>query len=288
MIKTILVPASGSDTDAVVFETALAAARPSRAHLEFFHLRVSSGAALQYTPHVGFARGKALHNVLQELHKEAEQRSNAAERHFRGFCQQHKINVVDGPIAFNEVSASWHEEHGEGEEPFITRGRLHDLLVMGRFTRPNGLPPDLLRLVLVECGRPILIAGPRAPRTLSGTAMICWKAALEPARVLTAAMPLLTAAERVVVVAIDEGGSSANGAAAVARQLAWHGIRAEGQTVKADGRPIAELLSLAAQACNADLLVMGSYSTGPLRQEIFGGCTRSMLEHAEVPVFLLR
>jgi nucleotide-binding universal stress UspA family protein len=101
-------------------------------------------------------------------------------------------------------------------------------------------------------------------------------------------MPLLTAAERVVVVAIDEGGSSANGAAAVARQLAWHGIRAEGQTVKADGRPIAELLSLAAQACNADLLVMGSYSTGPLRQEIFGGCTRSMLEHAEVPVFLLR
>ena len=185
------------------------------------------------------------------------------------------------------MSASWHEEGGDGEEPFITRARLHDLLVMGRFTRPNGLPPHLLRLVLVECGRPILIAGPRAPRTLSGTAMICWKAAREPARVLTAAMPLLTAAERVVVVAIDEGGSSANGAAAVARQLAWHGIRAEGQTVKADDRPIAELLSLAAQACNADLLVMGSYGTGPLQQEIFGGCTRSMLEHAELPVFLL-
>jgi len=288
MIKTILVPASGSDTDAVVFDTALAAARPCRAHLEFFHLRVSSGAALPYTPHVGFARGKALHNVLQDLHKEAEQRSNAAECHIRDFCQRHKIIVADAPVAFNEVSASWHEERGDGEEPFITRARLHDLLVMGRFTRPNGLPPDLLRLVLVECGRPILIAGPRAPRTLSGTAMICWKAAREPARVLTAAMPLLTAAERVVVVAIDEGGSSANGAAAVARQLAWHGIRAEGQTVKTDGRPIAELLSLAAQACNADLLVMGSYSTGPLRQEIFGGCTRSMLEHAEVPVFLLR
>ena len=122
MIKTILVPASGSDTDAVVFDTALAAARPCRAHLEFFHLRVSSGAALQYTPHVGFARGKALHNVLQELHKEAEQRSNAAERHFRDFCQRHKITVVDAPVAFNEVSASWHEERGEGEEPFITRG----------------------------------------------------------------------------------------------------------------------------------------------------------------------
>ena len=57
--------------------------------------------------------------------------------------------------------------------------------------------------------------------------------------------------------------------------------------MKADGRPIAESLALAAQACKADFLVMGGYSTGPLRQEIFGGCTRSMLEHAEVPLFLL-
>jgi nucleotide-binding universal stress UspA family protein len=287
MIKTILVPASGTDTDSVVFATALAAARPFGAHLEFFHLRVSSGAALQYIPHVGFARGKALHNALQELHKEAEQRSNAAERHIRGFCQLHNIAVVDCPPAMNEVSASWHEERGGGEEPFIMRARLHDLVVMGRFTRPNGLPPDLLRLVLLESGRPILIAGPRAPRTLSGTAMICWKAAREPARAVTAAMPLLRAAERVVVTAIDEGGISADGASGLARQLAWHGISAEMQTVKADARPIAELLALAAQGCKADFLVMGGYSSGPLKQELFGGCTRSMLEHAEVPVFLL-
>jgi len=99
MIKTILVPASGSDTDAVVFDTALAAARPCRAHLEFFHLRVSSGAALRYTPHVGFARGKALHNVLQDLHKEAEQRSKVAEQHMRDFCQRHKITVADAPAS---------------------------------------------------------------------------------------------------------------------------------------------------------------------------------------------
>jgi hypothetical protein len=38
---------------------------------------------------------------------------------------------------------------------------------------------------------------------------------------------------------------------------------------------------------SADLLVMGSYSTGPLREEIFGGCTRSILNHAPVPVFVL-
>src|SRR5262249_14015008 len=75
MFRTILVPASGSDTDAVVFETALAAARPQRAHLEFFHVCVSAGEALRYMPHASFARGDALHNVLQELKEESEHRS---------------------------------------------------------------------------------------------------------------------------------------------------------------------------------------------------------------------
>jgi nucleotide-binding universal stress UspA family protein len=287
MIKSIFVPASGTDTDTVVFETALAAARPFRAHLEFFHLRVSSGEALRFTPHASFARGQGLRNALHELHQESESRSEAAERHVRDICKRHKIAVADAPGFFRRVSASRHEERGNGEEPFITRARVHDLAVMGRFTRPNGLPPDLLQRLLVECGRPVLIAGPHAPRSLTGTVMVCWKDAREPARALTAAMPLVTEAERVVIAAVDEGRASGNDAAAVARELSWHGIRAETQTIAADGRPIATLLSSAAAACGADLVVMGGYSRGPLREEIFGGCTRSVLEHAEVPVFVL-
>jgi nucleotide-binding universal stress UspA family protein len=143
----------------------------------------------------------------------------------------------------------------------------------GRFTRPNGLPPNLLPFLLVECGRPMLITAARAPHRL-GTIMVAWKDAREPARALTAAMPLLTEAEKVVVAEVVEGAPSANDAATVAAQLAWHGPRAEARTIRADSRPVAALLSSAAEACSADLVVMGSYSTGPMREEIFGGCTR--------------
>jgi nucleotide-binding universal stress UspA family protein len=117
--------------------------------------------------------------------------------------------------------------------------------------------------------------------------MVAWKDAREPARALTAAMPLLTEAKRVVVAEIDEGHPSANDAGAVAAQLAWHGVRAEPLTIRTDHWPIAALLSSAAEACSADLLVMGSYSKGPMREEIFGGCTQAMLNHAAVPVFVL-
>lgn len=286
MIRTILVPASGSETDAIVFETALAAARPCQAHLEFFHVRVSSGEALRYTPHASFARGKALRGVLQELKQELQNRWEAAGCHVREFCKQHKITMADAPGRLDGISASWREEAGNGEEPFITRARVHDLVVMGQFTRPNGLPPNLLPFLLVECGRPMLITAARAPHRL-GTIMVAWKDAREPARALTAAMPLLTEAEKVVVAEVVEGAPSANDAATVAAQLAWHGLRVETRTIRADGRPIAVLLSSAAEACSADLLVMGSYSTGPMREEIFGGCTRSILNHAPVPVFVL-
>jgi len=77
-------------------------------------------------------------------------------------------------------------------------------------------------------------------------------------------MPLLIEAERVVVAEIIEGDPSANDPAAVATQLKWHGLRAESRTIRADGHLVAALLSSAAEACSADLLVMGSYSTGPL------------------------
>jgi hypothetical protein len=44
MIKTILVPATGSATDAGVFTSALAVARPLRAHLGFLHVRGDAAA----------------------------------------------------------------------------------------------------------------------------------------------------------------------------------------------------------------------------------------------------
>ena len=161
-----------------------------------------------------------------------------------------------------------------------------DLVVMARASRPNGLPPDLLQLLLFGSGRPILIPAAKPPANVVGTIMICWKNAAEPTRAITAAMPLLIKAKRVLITSVEEDRPSAD-AAAVARYLEWHGIRAETQAIKAGGRPIATLLSYVAKDCAADLVVMGAYGRGPFQETIFGGCTQSVLEHADVPVFLL-
>src|SRR3974377_1228977 len=95
MIKTILVPTGGSDTDFVVFETALALAQLFIAHLEFFHVRVDAAEALRYLPHATFARGRGLRNALDERDQESQARSRAGKQHFQNFCRRHRLNVHD-------------------------------------------------------------------------------------------------------------------------------------------------------------------------------------------------
>jgi hypothetical protein len=51
-MKTILVPTGGSDTDDTVFSTALTAARPFTAHLNFSHIKIDPGEATPYVSHV--------------------------------------------------------------------------------------------------------------------------------------------------------------------------------------------------------------------------------------------
>ena len=49
---TVFVPTAGSDSVAAVFATALAAARPPRAHFEFLHMRIRTAEAAVFTPHL--------------------------------------------------------------------------------------------------------------------------------------------------------------------------------------------------------------------------------------------
>ncbi len=287
-MKTILVPTGGSEMDHAVFQTALCAARPLHAHLEFFHVRVGAGEAALYTPHIAFARGRAIEDAIVRLQQEEAKRSAAASLHFGAFCKQMKIDVIERPSKLDTVTASWREEENNALERITLRARHNELVVLGRTTRPSGLPLDLLEQLLLTCGRPLLIAPAKAPRTLLGTVMVCWKETPEAARAVTAALPLLAKAKRVVFVAIDEDGEpSLESLRDIAHQMAWHGIRAKAHLVANTGRPTAEQIALTAAEHGADLMVMGGYGHSRARELIFGGCTQFFLDHADIPIFLL-
>jgi|ERR1700761_4618546 len=287
-IKIILVPAGGSESDRGIFETALAVAVPFAAHLDFYHLTVDACEAAENIPHVGFAMGAGLVNTLTELRTEEQERLSAARDQVEAFCHQHGIAMREKPQDCNAVSASWCEESGDSRSLFMRRARCSDLIVMGRSRHRNHLPANLLERLLLESGRPILLAPTEETKPINGTIMVCWKDCREAVHALIAAMPLLRQAARVFIVNVDEGGDDGGMAAIdrVARQLLCHGIHAATCHVTSDGRPVADKLSSAAQELEAGLMVMGTYSRRPISELLFGGCTQSFLGAADRPILL--
>jgi len=287
-MKSFLVPIGGSATDEAVLETALAAARPFAAHLQFLHIRLGLGQAAQHTPHVAFVSGPALQDALQQLAAEGCARSAAAVQHVHDFCARSNIELRDVPTGSQAVTASCREEEGDALERVVFHARHNDLVVIGRSSKPNGLPPDFLELLLMGSGRPVLIASPVPAQTVTGTIMVCWRESADAARAVTAAAPFLDRAKRLVFVGVAETGAvSAEALNEVACQFAWSGISSEVQVISPNGRPVQELLAGAARACAADLIVAGAYGHSRLREVVFGGCTQSFIRHCDRPVLLM-
>lgn len=288
MIKNILVPASGSPTDQAVFGSALALARPFGAHLSCLHVQLSTAEAAPRAPHVDFCMGPALSDALLRLNEEQAQLSSAALLHFKQFCARNNVALVSEPKPSTLVTASWREETDHAAARLMLHARHSDAVVLGRPHRNDYLPRQFIEDLLMGCGRPVLIAPESPPQRLTGTVAVGWKETPEAARALTAAMPILRKAKRVVLLHMTEQESSADSNLDdLARQLGWHGIDAEAHVLARKTGPAAVELPLAAAEFNADLLVVGGFGRGPLRELVFGGVTRSLIDQAELAVFML-
>lgn len=168
---------------------------------------------------------------------------------------------------------------------FVRAAWLHDLVVVGQYDPqdPQGrvVPADFAESVALTSGRPTLVV----PRTgdvgagLGRCALVGWKRAREAAVALTAALPLLHAAQRVHV-ALPAGERSV-----IEPWLLRHDIDAQFHEGPDDALAGERLLSCAAEV-GADLLVMGCYGHGRLRELVLGGASRTVLERAHLPVLM--
>ena len=78
-MKTILGLIGGGERDEVILRTALAAAVPLSAHLDFLHVHVTAVKAARYN-RVDFAMGSALRNAMDQLETKAKSFSQSCRR----------------------------------------------------------------------------------------------------------------------------------------------------------------------------------------------------------------
>lgn len=286
-MKTILTFVGGGDRDQVIMQTALAAAIPLSGHLDFLHLHVPATQAARYA-HTEFASGPALRNAFERLKTNANAFSDLAAENVREFCARAQIEICDTPTNVRSVTARFREEQSNELERLTFHARHSDLIVMGRARQKQGLAPDTLEHLMLNCGRPILVAATAAPQTLTDTIMVCWQESGNAARAVTAATPLLARAKRAVFVSVAEQDDGVTVALEdLARQFAWNGVATEVRVIPASRRGIPGALTAAAEECGADLVVMGAYGRSRAREFIFGSCTEAFLDGSDRPILLV-
>jgi nucleotide-binding universal stress UspA family protein len=282
--KTILVPLEGSESNASVLETALVAARIFGAHLEVLHVKADPREVFAFLSEPATAGSVEL--VMEAAERNANALAAKARGLFDAFCRKSGVAAEAPRPGGNAVSASWNEEVGLAGELVAARGRLADLVAVARPAEKDPAPV-FLETALMETGRPILVAPPRAAKTLGTSVTIAWNDSAQAARAVAAAMPFLTRADKVTILTVKGPDEAAASPRDLAAHLARHGVKAATKTITAGSRHAGEALLAESQGLGADLLVMGGFGHSRVREIILGGVTQHVLAAARLPVLMM-
>ncbi len=190
------------------------------------------------------------------------------------------------------VEAGWRAVEGAPLTTALREVREADLVVAGQYDPAD---PDsfvatrFLETLVLDSGRPVLVIPYAGKFDVPGArAMVAWNGSREATRALHDAMPLIAGGAARVLCAQGAGprpDASLPGHAVAA--LASHGVQADVEHCQ-EGSDLAigEMLLSRAADFGADLVVMGAYGRGRLRELVLGGVTRTMLDSMTLPVLM--
>lgn len=277
--KTIVAIIQSRDDAERVLDCALPLATRFQGHLIGVH---AEALPVAYTSAVGFPDTEFL-QATAEVNKE---RADALRMLFR--------NRMRG----SGVSSEWRSLEsfsGDSAHCGISSARCADLAIAAqRNPHADATATADIDALLFESGRPVLIV-PHAGPTHDGSyrrVIVAWNGSRESARAAFDALPLLMEAEHTEIFVIDppedvEQDAEASGAE-IATALARHGVNVSVASETSSGRSVDHILQARIAGTGADLLVLGAYSHSWLRQLLFGGITRTVLQSMPIATFMSR
>lgn len=276
---------SGSEAAAAA---ALDLGRRFSARVELLHVEIDAD---RMVPVVGEGMsGAAVEQLALRLRVETEKRRERAQSVYEKLCVTAGLNVVeaDAVTAPGSFAVSYrHLVDGEIDN-VLHFGGLSDLIVMARpgSEEEGGLSASF-DAALFDSGRPVLLVPANPVADLGTTVAVAWDRSREAVRAVAAALPVLAAAKKVVILTAREPGHRVE-PSGLAVYLALHGIEARTWAFTPGPGALGDvLLEEAGKAAGANLLVMGAYGHSRLREMVLGGVTRSVLADAEMPVLLM-
>lgn len=289
--RTILVPVGQPDNAESAIEAAFLVARRFAGHVRGLHvlpdLTKPATHALVATRMTAEEARREFRKLTATAEREVKRQSGELKRLFEAAAGRAGASPQSAPGSADRPSSSWQEVTGFESELVGRMGRIFDLTVIAR-RGPRGSSHDTVQAALLDTGRPLLLAPPAVHASVGDAVLLAWNASPQAARAAAAALPFLSQAARICIIAVGNGPEPEPSASDLGRALAWHGIAPEVRHIEQGSRRVRDILLSEAEAMAADLLVIGAYSHSRMRQIVFGGVTEHMLDHANLPVLMTR
>ncbi len=206
--------------------------------------------------------------------------------------------VVDAFVASTQDSTQdaghdapkivWRDDEGDIAANVALHAYAASLVVIGRPIHMDAA--DALRSALFGAQRLVLVA-PRdvsePERALGSHVVIGWKPGNSIEQTIEAAMPWLRKAEKISVVWTAKPGAAPYHASA---RVFFDRIGLNVEIVRLEmGRQnVGAQLLAESRRLGGDCLLIGAFRHGALWESILGGVTRYILNHTEIPVFMMR
>jgi nucleotide-binding universal stress UspA family protein len=193
------------------------------------------------------------------------------------------------------IPTEWHAPEGGAVDCVVAQAHTADLLVLGQHDPADKdafVGHHFVESVVLQCGRPVLVVPYAGVFPQSGkNVLVAWNGSREAARAIHDALPFLRRAQTIDVVTWTQPDAPLNQWRSPPRYaiewLARHQVQARLHDINvASGDDTGQMLLSMAADQGSDLIVMGAYGHGRMRELVMGGVTRTLLASMTVPVLL--
>lgn len=280
-MKSVLLPLTHPENDEWVTDRAIDVVVDLNAHLSTLMIDPVVLTVPVY-PHYPSMTHYPL--LLQQLRDESSARQAKLKSLLQGAAGTK--GVAFGP-ELPTPSAQLSQTDGDAWAAVQAEAPVHDVVLFVRRAEP-GEPfetSELLKDTLEYSGRPILVLTDGYTPKLNTRVGIAWNGSAESARAVSAALPILSSAEEVVIFSFVTAKTDASEAGRLSSFLARHGIKSVVKSRSTEGS-VGDALLSAAETSGVTLLVTGGYTHSRLRQAVLGGVTRHLLARSAIPMLM--
>lgn len=188
----------------------------------------------------------------------------------------------------SDLKYKWLSEELENQKYLGDLSRVYNVVIISRpYQELQSASLSSIQTILFDGGRPVMLIPMNKQIDIGKEVVISWNCTTESSRAVFAALPILKKANNVTILTVEKVITDGPSGEQVSELLASHGIDAKPVTISGDEKKIGDAILDFSKSVDADLIIKGAYTQSRLREIIFGGATRHLMLHSEIPIYLV-